>query len=248
MHEKLAEKSEFTRLLAIAILNWADDEGYFMANPTLIKGQLFPFLDDSKIIPRSIQDLSSVGWIELSEDEDGRSIGRVTNFAKHQRVDKPKHSIIKPLWVFQDASKTHPRSIQDASKEEGKGMEGNRNGKEVICPQADDSCTVDLIWNIAHPTGKSRSSTKQLAAAWKAIPATLKPSVDTLSKSLTQWLESADWAEDGGKYVPGIHLWIKNRKWEVEPTRSNTAKKSSLSDLMGGRTLSIKKATDITND
>ena len=83
MHEKLAEKSEFTRLLAIAILNWADDEGYFMANPTLIKGQLFPFLDDSKIIPRSIQDLSSVGWIELSEDEEGRSIGRVTNFAKH---------------------------------------------------------------------------------------------------------------------------------------------------------------------
>jgi hypothetical protein len=138
MHEKLAEKSEFTRLLAIAILNWADDEGYFMANPTLIKGQLFPFLDDSKIIPRSIQDLSSVGWIELSEDEDGRSIGRVTNFAKHQRVDKPKPSIIKPLWTFQDASKMHPRSIQDASKEEGKGMERNRNGigKEVISEDA----------------------------------------------------------------------------------------------------------------
>jgi DNA replication protein DnaT len=224
MHEKLAEKSEFTRLLAIAILNWADDEGYFMANPTLIKGQLFPFLDDSKIIPRSIQDLSSVGWIELSEDEDGRSIGRVTNFAKHQRVDKPKPSIIKPLWGFQDASKTHPRSIQDASKEEGKGKEGNRNGKEgITCLQADDS-PIDLIWKLSHPTGKSRSSRKQLAAAWKAIPAAQKPSVDTLTESLGKWLESADWAQDDGKYVPGIHLWIKNRKWEVEPTKSKSHK------------------------
>jgi hypothetical protein len=55
----------------------------------------------------------------------------VVNFLKHQRVDKGKRSIIKDLWQFQDASKTIPRSIQDASKEEGKGMEGKRKGKEL---------------------------------------------------------------------------------------------------------------------
>lgn len=226
MHEKLAEKSEFTRLLAIAILNWADDEGYFMANPTLIKGQLFPFLDDSKIIPRSIQDLSSVGWIEVSEDGEGRLIGRVTNFAKHQRVDKPKPSIIKPLWGFQDASKTHPRFIQDASKEEGKGKEGNRNGtgKDHSCPQADADDLLETIWKLSPPTAKSRSSKKQLIDALKAIPATSRPSVDAFTESLRKWIQTPDWTKDDGAFIPGIHLWVKNRKWEFEPAASKSTK------------------------
>ena len=128
MHEGLCKCSEFTRLLAIALLNWADDEGYFMANPILIRGQVFPFLDDSKIIPRSLQDLSREGWIQLGKDNQGRSVGRVLNFGKHQRVDKPKPSEIKASSAFQDESKMNPRTIQDASKEEGNGMEEEGNG------------------------------------------------------------------------------------------------------------------------
>jgi hypothetical protein len=123
MHEGLCSKSDFTRLLAIALLNWADDEGYFMANPVLIRGQVFPFLDDSKIIPRSLLELSSVGWIELGKDDEGRDVGKIINFAKHQRVDKPKRSTIKDKARFQDASKNNLGLFQEASKEEGKGRE-----------------------------------------------------------------------------------------------------------------------------
>lgn len=128
LHEGLCGCSEFTRLLALALLNWSDDEGYFMANPSLLRGNLFPFLDSSKTIPGSLSDLSRVGWIELSTDDQNRSIGRVVNFSKHQRVDKPKPSIIKGLWTIQDASKTDLGFIQDASKEERKGKEGNGGG------------------------------------------------------------------------------------------------------------------------
>jgi hypothetical protein len=123
MHEGLCKCSEFSRLLAVALLNWSDDEGYFMANPILIRGQVFPFEDDSKKVPRSLQELSSVGWIRIGNDDQGRSVGMVINFAKHQRVDKPKPSTIKASSVFQDASKNDLGRIQDASKEEGKGME-----------------------------------------------------------------------------------------------------------------------------
>jgi hypothetical protein len=124
LHEGLCSCSEFTRLLAIALLNWSDDEGYFMAHPSLIRGSLFPFLDNSKNIPGSLQDLSRVGWIELGEDSQGRPVGRVTNFLKHQRVDKPQGSKIKGSSVFQEHSKNIPGIILEPSKEEWNGMEG----------------------------------------------------------------------------------------------------------------------------
>jgi hypothetical protein len=127
MHEGLCKCSEFSRLLAIALLNWSDDEGYFMANPILIRGQVFPFEDDSKKVPRSLQELSSVGWIRVGKDDQNRDVGMVINFSKHQRVDKPKPSSIKACSTFQDESKNDPRPIQDASKEERKGKE---HGKE----------------------------------------------------------------------------------------------------------------------
>lgn len=133
IHEGLCSLSEFTRLLAIALLNWSDDEGYFMANPAVLRGSLFPFLDDSKKIPRSLQELSGVGWIELGKDKSGREVGRVINFAKHQRVDKPKPSEIKASSVFLDSSKNDLGRVLDASKEEWKGKEEERKGKEHEC-------------------------------------------------------------------------------------------------------------------
>lgn len=167
-HELLCQCSEFTRLLAIALLNWADDEGYFMANPVVLRGNLFPFVDDSKMVPRSLQDLSSVGWIEISEDAQGRAIGRVVNFLKHQRVDKGKRSVIKDLWQFQDESKMHPRCVQDASKEEGKGMEGNGRGnrkEEVVAPLPFTSLEFVEAWDrwATHRTEKKKRLTKSTA-------------------------------------------------------------------------------------
>lgn len=139
LHEGLCQCSEFTRLLAIALLNWADDEGYFMAHPSLIRGSLFPFLDDSKNIPRSLQDLSRVGWIEVGEDSQKRPVGRVTNFLKHQRIDKPQASKIKGSSVFLEQSKNDLGTILDDSKGEGKGMEGEKEhgkGSEGLAPKA----------------------------------------------------------------------------------------------------------------
>jgi len=229
-HEGLSSLSEFSRLLAIALLNWADDEGYFMANPILIRGQVFPFLDDSKMIPRSLQDLSRVGWIQLGRDDQGRDVGMVMNFAKHQRVDKPKPSCIKGNFQFQDASKTNHGSVQDTSKEEGKGKEGK--GKEGnLCPLAD---VLAEIWNICPSPGKSRSSKKQVADAWKTIPAKDRPDGAQLLASFQKWVNSLDWTKDEGQYVPALHLWFKNRKWEVEPMPMKDSETKQERKLMDG--------------
>lgn len=139
-NETLAELPALTRLLAIGLLNYADDEGFFKATPALIRASIFPF-DDSANILGMLQELSSAGYIRLTDGSDGRSYGCIPTFLKHQRVDKPKQSEIKALCEFQDASKNIPRSVQEASVLEGKGKEeegeqGKEQGVGAAAPPA----------------------------------------------------------------------------------------------------------------
>ena len=120
-HEILAKQSEFTRLLAIALLNYADDEGYFLAAPQSIRGALFPFLDESRKIHGALTDLSNIGYVKLGKLTDGRAVGIVVKFANHQVINRPQASKFKDSSSFTDDS-------VNAHTQLTAGMEGN--GKE----------------------------------------------------------------------------------------------------------------------
>ena len=182
--ETIAPLSDKAKLLAIGLLNFADDEGYFWANPILIRAAIFPFLDESKTLLGLLQDLSRVGYIQLGKrSDDSRSVGRVTNFMIHQRIDKPKGSIIKENVQFLDESKTPPRHVPDASPLEGKGKEqGKEQGKprpsleEVkLCCSKAGLPESDAIWfwnkcegNGWTNGGKPIKSWPHTIASWKA--------------------------------------------------------------------------------
>lgn len=137
--ESLSSLPYDTRLLAIGLLNYSDDEGYFLADPRLIRGVIFPFEDTSKNIPRMLSELSGIGYIRIGKCENGKELGHVVKFKVHQRVDKPKQSNLAKNSQFQDSSKIDQGSIQDASKEEwkGNGMELERNGIVLDCKEQD---------------------------------------------------------------------------------------------------------------
>jgi hypothetical protein len=119
-------------LLAIGLLNFADDEGYFRYIPKLIESKIFPLRELSKNIPGMIQELSEIGYLSLKTDpETGKEYGKITKFDKHQRVDKPKTSEIKELGIFQDNSENVPRTINEGK--EGKGRE--RKESKTIPPK-----------------------------------------------------------------------------------------------------------------
>jgi len=237
-HEIMAGLPEFTRLLALALLNYADDEGYFMASEKLIQGTLFPFLDDSKKIPRAIQELSRMGYLQLGFFQDGRKAGRIVNFTKHQRVDKPKTSSIKACMIIQDESEKNLGCFNDASQEEWKGMEEEvEHGKDLSCPLADlPECL--LIWSKAPAIGKQRSSKKQLAQQWKKIKH--KPSIETLADALSAWTESQKW-KDG--YCEGIHIWVTNEQWDNLPEKATSSRTLSRDDRHPGE---LKEETDLS--
>ena len=66
-NKPLASLPAFSRLVAVALLNWADDDGWFKAEPALIRGALFPFETDSDIITGALRDLSGIGFIAVEE-------------------------------------------------------------------------------------------------------------------------------------------------------------------------------------
>lgn len=132
-NEELADCSAEARLLAIGLLNFSDDEGYFKASPRTIRVQIFPFQDDSTNVLGMLQELSSGGYLRLFEGSDGREYGHIVNFTKHQRVDKPKPSEIKHLEKFQEHSENVPRTFL---------LE--RKGKEVTKAYAFEGETVKI--------------------------------------------------------------------------------------------------------
>ena len=94
-HFGMSQLPAETRLLAIGLLNFADDEGYFNAHPALIRGELMPFDEKTKHIPPMLEALERIGYIELTQAADGMPLGKITNFVKHQRINRPtasKHS------------------------------------------------------------------------------------------------------------------------------------------------------------
>ncbi|QIF03714.1 hypothetical protein [Roseimicrobium sp. ORNL1] len=150
-HEGMAALPAETRLLAIALLNWADDEGYFLAAAALIKGNLFPFTEASPDVPSMFAELCRVGWMQLGTDTEGRKVGRIINFSKHQCVNKPRASRLKDTSTFSlplpDASMKAPVPFPEASMEEGNGRgigtgsgvgngTGTGNGMEEAAPAA----------------------------------------------------------------------------------------------------------------
>ena len=68
---------EDQQLLALALITMADDEGYFRAEPELIRGDVQPFCEDLAKLSRGLARLSEVGWIVLSVHPEQGSIGKI---------------------------------------------------------------------------------------------------------------------------------------------------------------------------
>ena len=132
--ETMASIPKDSRLLAIAVLNYADDQGYFYDVPRVIRGALFPFDDDSTTIRRGLDDLSQCGYIRIGTAPDGKRVCHIVHFRDHQKIDKPQPSKIAASGVdwdqFDDCSPTIPRTLDDCSPTEGNGngMEKEGNG------------------------------------------------------------------------------------------------------------------------
>jgi hypothetical protein len=136
-NESLASVGEHARLLAIALLNHADDKGCFLASHHLVRAACFPFEEDSRNVLGSLKELSRIGYIEI-RDCGGKQVGRICKFLDHQRIDKPQKSKLIAIFLDNNEEKSDsdsiPGTIQESSgnnqRPERKGKEEERKGKD----------------------------------------------------------------------------------------------------------------------
>ena len=178
--EDLATVSVEANLLAIGLLNHADDEGYFRANPALVKSVVFPLRETSVNVEKLLTELSNIDYISLHKGSDGKMYGFVVGFSKHQHVNRPIDSKFKGLIDLNERSVSHQTQLNESSRQERKGKEGKgreRKGKES---------NVKFIFDhwksvMGHPQAKLDDKRKRIiqkALAQGYDPGQLKNAID----------------------------------------------------------------------
>lgn len=131
-HPVMSRQTDAAKLLAIGLLNYADDEGFFYADAPMVRAAIRPLDDDSTIVRRSLDELSRIGYIEVREHATHGTIGKIVAFTEHQRVDRPKASKIKGLW---DSSIVRRSIVDQSSLEQGTGNREQGTREQDIAPR-----------------------------------------------------------------------------------------------------------------
>lgn len=181
--EKLSELPESVHMLAAALLNYADDEGYFNANPALVKAACFPLREPSVSVHGGLTQLCDLDYIRIANGIDGRSYGWVVGFAKHQRVNRPTPSRIKGLVASWERSVSiHGGLTEPSVAEQGTGNreveeeQGSGTGSNAADAAAQDELFDWLVWwNSLKADGLVGSSVSEdepseaISKAWKRV-------------------------------------------------------------------------------
>ncbi len=149
-HEDLSELPAETHLLAAALLNYADDEGYFNANPRLVQAECCPLRDLSVSVHDSLISLVEIGYLKMGMGEHGKTYGYIVNFLEHQVINRPKPSKIKGMQIPWDAYRIDHTQISEPSPPEGKGREQGKEGnrESTLSGLSEPDCAQVLAKNV----------------------------------------------------------------------------------------------------
>jgi hypothetical protein len=197
-HPVMARLDPETQLLALALLNYADDHGYFRAEPSLVRSACRPFSEDSLSVHGALTTLEKVDWIEVRDTGATGIIGRIVTWHKHQRVNRPSDSKLKPYWLTESSLNPHCALTEPSVQEQGK----ERNtpivprGDENPEPPAEEKPEILLramaLFRMRPGTPLDRSTRRAWKLAAPAVTATTEP----------EWLQlEAYYADD----IPDKH-------------------------------------------
>ena len=94
----LGTSSPTAQLVALVLMVHADDEGYFVADPALVRAGVLPHWQNLSEIEAALADLQGIGFVMLATHPDGMRLGKIWDWPKWQSVQHPKPSKIGPKF------------------------------------------------------------------------------------------------------------------------------------------------------
>lgn len=176
--EKLAPLSPITRLVFLGLIGMADDAGRLVDNEKVIDAFIFP--ETSETSRGSIGELSAIGRIVRGKTKSGQRIIQITNWTRHQKIDRPNPHSCLPEIVEEEPVADLRRELDESSSN------ARRRGNDV--PSTDlGPRTLDLGEDLGHgstPPPPARAREDFLAQA---------PNPTAWRARFDGWLEGNGW-------------------------------------------------------
>ncbi len=144
--EKLAPSDVLTRFVFLGLIMMADDAGRLLDSEKLIDATLFPSTDDSA--REALANLSRMGRVRRGTTSTGQRVIQITNWTKHQRVDRPNLKGAFAELVEWEGDTTIREEIA-------------RDSRDIREPLAHRPTTYDLHTNDQRPTTDDRSAARE---------------------------------------------------------------------------------------
>jgi hypothetical protein len=137
-NEGLSALSCQAHLLAAALLCYSDDEGFFNANPALVRAGTLPLRRDFRKIEKYLNELEKNGYIRFFDCK-GKRYGQIVHFNIHQKISHPAKSSISILLknnrLISESSGVSPESLGNAPTTAGDAPEVFRESPEILRPE-----------------------------------------------------------------------------------------------------------------
>lgn len=212
-HPLMGRLPDDFQLLALSLLTMADDEGYFRAEPALIRGDVQPFRDDLVRIHGGLTELSRIEWIELRQHPIQGVIGHIKKWSDHQVVNRPNKSKLKAYFISDDSVSPHG-TFSDGTGNREQGKEQGRGSEKIESPPEnlpalnyairliEDLSMTDTIANRIVVEAAVRSLVKAGKSGTSAYEFLLGQAKDALDRGdLIDkfWFEDSKWKSTGRK-------------------------------------------------
>ena len=185
-------------------------------NEVHMDSDLYCFVGDDLVV--NLYPLDKQNEVQRKRDQakkNGRMGGRPKKTPPSETIEE---STPKPTLVILE---THVGSNVEKRKEKEKGK-GKENGRSNIVSDETKSTLLNL-WNNSPAKARNRSSKKKVSEAWKKIKTSDRPCSQQLVEAIKAWSLTEDW-QNG--YAPGLHLWIKDEKWQDLPEHGTATNQS----------------------
>jgi len=190
----------FEEVMFYRLLVNCDDFGRFDARPAILRTRLFPLKKrlTAKQVEKALESLARIGLIERYQ-VDGKPYLQLPGWSKHQCIRAKKSKFPGPestcTQLHADAGNCARNPIQSESE--------SKSESETKTVTRDD---FDVFW-VKYPRkeGKEKART---AFEYVNVP------LEVLLKAVEAQKGSAQWTNEGGRYIPSPATWLRDKRWE----------------------------------